>query len=395
MNSLWKQGVSRGHRSKVMSRQPNPRQIMTENTKPRPPTSKPPGLTHFLCLPLVNSASISQLENSISAFKRVHQSSHGSPEASGQTNPTRLGLPATAFRPLGTLHLTLGVMSLTRERLEQASAFLQSLDLADLIREAQRVATRSHHRNKPQQHPSHISQTSTSDAPLNISLESLHAIPRDDSATILHASPVDPTGRLYPFCVMLRDKFIEAGFVQNEAAKNKPHSSQNRQLGATQSSNTTSSPRASPSQKTSPQNLDPYTVAITREPKPRPLLLHATLVNTIYVKGRKTNQDQNAKGKSSSKRFTFDARNVVSQSPGNRPPVVATSPRPAPSHSYVWAKDFPLDAICICEMGAKKLHTGSNDNHGLNERLGEEYRVVAQRKLGHTQPSHGSPKRPR
>lgn len=37
-----------------------------------------------------------------------------------------------------------------------------------------------------------------------------------------------------------------------------------------------------------------------------------------------------------------------------------------------------MESVCICEMGAKKLNP---DEGGLNARLGEEYKVVAERSL--------------
>jgi activating signal cointegrator complex subunit 1 len=368
------------------------RHIMTDTkgtTSPlKPGPEKQPTLTHFLCLPLVNSVSISQLENSIKEFKSAHVSDPGTSEFNDQTNPSHLGLPEKAFRPLGTLHLTLGVMSLhSKERLEQATSLLQSLDLASLVGEAERIATHSQHHGGQSRLPhtsqeSNTNMTSASQFSFTISLESLHALPRAKSATVLHASPVDPTGRLHPFCVMLRDKFIEAGLIQIEADKKpkKEHSSN----GLTQETPQISQPIPisgdAPSHRpASPKNLDPYTAAMTRRPKSRPLLLHATLVNTIYVRGRQKNHNKNAKHKTSSKRMTFDARNLVPQSTDK--PSSAGSISSAPSHNYIWARDIPLDTICICEMGAKRLLPSAIDDHGLSERLGEQYLTVAQRSL--------------
>lgn len=358
------------------------RRIMTGHGRSRQPRpDKRPALTHFLCLPLINSASIPQLEKSLSAFKNTHRLPLGPHAGHDPANPTRLGLPDTAFRPLGTLHLTLGVMSLTTQRLEQATEFLQSLDLESLMHEAERVASRSSPRS--QTHSSHAPQTSTSVVPFSVSLESLHALPQAASATILHASPVDPTDRLYPFCVMLRDKFIEAGFMLNEAEpKKQMPSSQSVTSNASQSAQAISPSRdASSHAHVLPKTLDPYTVAMTREPKPRPLLLHATLVNTIYVRGRKNYADKSTPGKGVSKRFTFDASNLVSQPTGHTLPPPAGSVQPIPINRHIWARDIPLDDICICEMGAKKLQPGSEDQHGLNARMGEKYVVVAQRSI--------------
>ncbi|KAJ5856057.1 uncharacterized protein N7529_010001 [Penicillium soppii] len=350
------------------------------------PGKKPP-LTHFLCLPLINSTSIPQLEDSVSKFKTAHVSD---PRTCDQTKPSGLGIPGKAFRPLGTLHLTIGVMSLhTEDRLQQASSLLQSLDLAGLMAEAERVATNSRP-NGGQSRPSSISQhsqtnmASTSQPPFTISLESLHALPREKSATVLHASPVDPTGRLYPFCVMLRDKFIEAGLIQIDGDK-KP---KERDFSKESTQGTPPNPQSipllhdAPPHQQSLKKLDPYTVAMTRNPKTRPLLLHATLVNTIYVRGRQSNRNKNSTHKNSSKRITFDARNLVAQSTDNS--SLATSVPQASRHSYIWARDIPLDTICICEMGAKKLHPGAIDDNGLSERLGEEYLAVAQRSMSST-----------
>ncbi|KAJ5835963.1 hypothetical protein N7447_001989 [Penicillium robsamsonii] len=370
--------------------------------KPHPQKrQKRPQLTHFLCLPLVNTRSLPQLDSSLAAFKTAHLAEPGSSSQSssrGHGDTPGLGLPSTAFRPLGTLHLTLGVMSLSnKERLDQALTFFQSLDLADIMNEAEQVTART-------QQKSALRQSS----PLTVSLESLHALPQGKSATILYASPVDPTGRLLPFCVKLRDKFIEAGFIQSEPDR-KPTGKKTPTIRFAQDSSQESEPTTISSDVSSQQ------------PKPRPLLLHATIVNTIYVRGRQA-QSKDAKGNNSSKRLTFDARNLVShycnyysddkrtilhRAPAgssadtkNEPCRAKSSPTPdkntipsthrsqsAPSlppsrgYPFVWAKEIPLDTICICEMGAKKLYPGVDDRHGLNERLGEKYTVIAERSL--------------
>jgi activating signal cointegrator complex subunit 1 len=409
---------------------------MTEAAAPprhqprKPRREKRPPLTHFLCLPLVNSGSILQLESSLAAFKKAHLSGPGStPQTSNyQADTFRLGLPSSAFRPLGTLHLTLGVMSLpTKERLDQALSFFQSLDLAGVMSEAEQVSA-------------HAQQDSTHNqsSPFTVSLESLHALPRGKEATVLHASPMDPTGRLLPFCVKLRDKFIDAGFIQiesNTKSKVKDRSSNTPTQEASQSSQPSGLPineslhlseKLIASEPPSlAENTDPSTVAVAPKPKPRPLLLHATLVNTIYIRGRQNYQNKTAKGKDASKRITFDARNLLAQyrhyysdetrtiphmppvgcsahtesNPGllssaetgennNEPEVekddsvsASSSVPPSPGYPFIWAREIPLDTVCICEMGARKLDPGVNDRLGLNERLGEQYTVVAERSL--------------
>ena len=77
--------------------------------------------THFLCLPLITPTSRPQLEQSLAHLREITK--HGDCK-----------IPESAYRPLGVLHLTLGVMSLTPERLESALKLLQDTDLDALLR---------------------------------------------------------------------------------------------------------------------------------------------------------------------------------------------------------------------------------------------------------------------
>ncbi|KAL3464114.1 hypothetical protein BJX64DRAFT_286803 [Aspergillus heterothallicus] len=360
---------------------------------------KRPPLTHFLCLPLVNALSLPQLESSLATFKASIPYAPGRtdlPEQQRRHQQPRPLIPDEAIRPVGTLHLTLGVMSLpTPERLDEALEFFRSLDLSQMLRAAGAVAGITMQRRLPSVTDMKGSSSdgtigvdvpaipsidersqdeSVTPDPFTISLESLHALPRARSATILHAAPVDHSSRLYPFCEALREKFEEAGFMQKEYKK-----------GSTT--------------------------------KPRPLLLHATIANTIYIRGRKRNAGGHKKDRRASQ-YTFDARDVVShyrnfylndegtilRSSG----IVAqdqlgivdegTDMHDTESHSeedlsaqpasddsrstypFVWARDFPIEAVCICEMGAKSLNP-IGDESGMNVRLGEKYTVVAERSL--------------
>ncbi|KAJ5619665.1 hypothetical protein N7510_003649 [Penicillium lagena] len=305
---------------------PGPRNNKGNNSRGAP--QRPP-LTHFLCLPLVNTTSLPQLETSLAAFKAAHPPVPVSalPGAQGggtDGNGSISVIPDGALRPIGTLHLTLGVMSLpSKERFDEAVAFFQKLDLASLMRGAERAARGQKKKSHEEQllasttadtemdSPNSEPEASSPLSPLNVSLESLHALPRAKAATVLHASPVDPTRRLYPFCVMLRDKFIEAGFLVAEQANPQQNQNQQQQQQPLQGEQPESSSTVPDNESlleelpidlaenpTTEQNslgahknhhpipsLDPYTTALRRKPKPRPLLLHATLVNTIYVRG--------------------------------------------------------------------------------------------------------------
>lgn len=420
---------------------------------------KQPALTHFLCLPLVNTASLPQLEESIAAFTvayppvPVAELSNGQHQTSEQ-NASQAVIPQGAVRPVGTIHLTIGVMSLpTKERLDEALSFFQTLDLAGLLWEAERVARELRQKrvsklassasaSKTADCVNHSSGSSSDEAhtpqPLSLSLESLHALPRAKAATVLHASPSDPTGRLYPFCVMLRDKFLEAGFMLNEAKnglpteKKDPKVVEEVQASQCKDLNTDDNPLLE-EMTTLPAQvevesvgvpkvkvLDPYTAALARKPKPRPLLLHATLVNTIYVRGRRKfeNRGNGKNGRNGSKRLEFDARGLLARfrnyyvdetqstprvdtSTHSESPTESSSPSEpgvpegdeaetksnpgisfATSQSqypFVWARNIPISTVTICEMGAKRLEIGGPGDQGLNARLGEEYTVIAER----------------
>jgi len=62
-----------------------------------------PRLTHFLCLPIVVQSPVFQAH--LNTFKNELQTVHTS-------NSGTRGVPASAVRPPGTLHFTLGVMTL-------------------------------------------------------------------------------------------------------------------------------------------------------------------------------------------------------------------------------------------------------------------------------------------
>ncbi|ODM23208.1 hypothetical protein SI65_00797 [Aspergillus cristatus] len=485
------------------------------NFRPPPRKEKKPQLTHFLCLPLVNSISLPQLESSLATFKAAIPASPAQQEKS-QNSPQeaivqqgRPLIPDGALRPVGTLHLTLGVMSLpTKERFEEALEFFQSLDLVAMIHEAEEKAERIKSRKGRTERPLHpslpdsrgegefdaVQETNTVSQtmprPFNVSLESLHALPRARSATVLHAAPVDPTSRLYPFCEMLRDKFLEAGFLQGdykeppqkqagqsyEGVATEGASQQDKgnkkEEGKIDGDGSTAATEEQPAidkplcikdtassslleelpvtlaeeqsalSQSQPPKLTTKPTHIPPKPKlkPRPLLLHATVVNTIYIKGRQRGGDGKGKGDpkgqngNKNSRYTFDARDILDHyrdyyldnhrtTPrsaaitvaGNTPHSNEALPaedinslrrgsnaeeldddpeqkkrKRSPSksdgsgsgdavkHPFVWAKDFPLESMCICEMGAKKLNP---DEDGLNARLGEKYKVVAERSL--------------
>jgi activating signal cointegrator complex subunit 1 len=214
------------------------------NTKYQPPT-------HFLCLPLITTSSRPQLEVSLQRFRDETQARRnvGNREPGVHYPPTAeqapaegdlpsLHIPEKAIRPLGTLHLTLGVMRLEdRTSVEKAVKLLQEIDVNALL------SLQDHHispdaaitsiHDPPSGHPEAPSSSSSQSPPLTLSLSSLASIHPPQQTSILYAVPIDPTNRLQAFGEALRTQFIDEGLM-------------------------------------------------TRED--RPLKLHATIVNTIYAK---------------------------------------------------------------------------------------------------------------
>ncbi|KAF2497927.1 hypothetical protein BU16DRAFT_329576 [Lophium mytilinum] len=288
-------------------------------SKAAKPGARPP-LTHFLCFPLVTPASRPQLQETLARFKEDVCATENVPEK--------------AIRPLGTLHLTLGVMSLDEESLERAIAMLQSLNIAELLNttSAETTTPSAAHPtpSDPKETPntatkasletafasSDISATTsacssgqtgataptTLPGPLVISLQGLHSMHPPARTSILYAAPEDPTGRLYPAATKLRDLFTQAGLMV---------------------------------------------------PDDRPLKLHATIINTIYAKaskgGRGAGHGANAKAL-----LRLDAQEMVERYRG-----------------FVWAEGVRVERVAICKMGAKKVV----DAGGVVVR--EEYEEVA------------------
>jgi activating signal cointegrator complex subunit 1 len=254
-----------------------------------PPKGAPKRLTHFLCIPLVTPTSRPQLQKSVQAFC-FDVKNDRTPE-----NPN--GIPEKAIRPLGTLHLTLGVMSLlTPERIEGALALLHSLDIPSLLSvpsTASALATSAKETGPA---------AAATPQPLKITLRGLKSMHPPSKTSVLYSSPVDPDGRLYTFCSSLRAAFSD--FLA---------------------------------------------------PDDRPLLLHATIVNTVYVPGvRESSGGQAGAGHGKQKaKMTIDAREVLER-----------------YEETVWMEECRVEKVAVCRMGARKIR----DKEGRD--TGEEEYVV-------------------
>ena len=259
-------------------------------------------LTHFLCIPLVTPASKLQLQTSLEAWKTAIVSKGPNPP-DGQDDQQRetensqlVPLPpgyAKAIRPVGALHLTLGVMSLGPEELSAAIDLLHGLDVQSLLQAAAEQpsaaadsftsvstagSTSEENCSVSTERACHVSSD-----PLVVDLKGLASMHAPHRTSILYIAPSDHSDRLYSICSSLRSIFQHTGFLVKENRK---------------------------------------------------LKLHATIFNTIYAKKTvRSRRDPNVKAP-----LRVDATDILRT-----------------YKNYVWANDVVLDRIAICEMGTKKV----------------------------------------
>ncbi|KAF2090267.1 hypothetical protein K490DRAFT_35063 [Saccharata proteae CBS 121410] len=320
---------SRNHRRK--RKWANPGKNQGQNQGKKAP------LTHFLCLPLVNAGSEPQLKEALKRFKDDVLSDRGS--ASGASEDSQmLARFEKAVRPVGTIHLTLGAMSMKdQERVREAVDLLKTLDLRAMMQEASQgtgsgVETDSGNQTQKD------SQASSASIPPAVSLTGLHSMKPPHDTSMLYAYPSDPSNTLYPFCQALRNRFTEAGLVS---------------------------------------------------PTDKPLRLHATVFNTIYAKigARNNRSSRHAHQLKPSHEGNESTEEKPETSAGHGPnagrlPLKwdeadwVLNQMDARSlmeryKDFVWASDVRIEKVSICKMGAKKT---------LNEKeevVAEQYEEIA------------------
>lgn len=243
-----------------------------------------PAPTHFLCIPLAGP----QLARSLAAFRADVTAADPSTAGYG---PATGAIPDRAVRPLGTLHLTLGVMSLKGEAaVTGAVELLRTTRLGEVLEQARATGARPS--------SSSLTEEDKGKKGLSVTLRGLSAMQTPAKTAVLYVPPLDPTLVLRRFCEALRARFTEAGFIV---------------------------------------------------PEERPLLLHATVVNTIYVKnggggssssrgGRGRGRGGGGGGRGQRERLTVDARDIINR-----------------YEDHVWVEGMPVEGVRICRMGAKKV----------------------------------------
>ena len=243
-------------------------------------------LTHFLCLPLVTGSSKPQLQASFKHFAAAVASKYQ--------------LPDKAVRPVGAIHLTIGVMNLpTEDQVVAASTFLESLDLAQMLRAAASVeapkpapvfdSPQLSEGNEDHAQASSVAGDTApkvSTDPLVIQLKGLESMHDPLKTSILYIMPEDSTHRLQGFGEALRTAFTTADIII---------------------------------------------------PDKRPLLMHATIVNTLYARKTKDQHKGSGHGRRNRSVEKFNATALLEE-------LVACE----------WARDIRIERVSICEMGAKK-----------------------------------------
>ncbi len=186
----------------------------------KPAGQKRPPLTHFLCLPLVTEASRPQLEASVKAFKD-DVSSLG--DASSDPSGRQFSIPSKAIRPVGSLHCTLGVMSLDEGTLENVKNHVRSLDLGAMLRQSNQeqhtqeelpgIPCTSNGGPSTLERPVSPPPIRGTPQPLAVSLVGLESMHGPSRTSVLYVAPGDPTDRLLSFCKALQKDFRERGFL--------------------------------------------------------------------------------------------------------------------------------------------------------------------------------------
>lgn len=319
---------------------PAPSQHRTTTT----PHSKPkkPPLTHFLCLPLITPENRPHLAAALDHL-RADVKAH-------------TPVPPQAVRPVGTLHLTLGVMSLSAAQLADAIAHLEELDIAQLLRgiTTQAIAAETADQAGVSENGGAVANPSVSfsaavgadpGAALVVRLMGLLPMQRPSQTSILYAEPVDGTGRLERFAQSVRGMFEEGGWVVEDQ---------------------------------------------------RGLRLHATVVNTVYAKAKgrgvkpgraggkgDAGVDGGVQGDGGQQQGSGgEQEGVDGEETGkaNRPDKKSWMRFDAGSlidayKDFVWAEDVRIDRVQICKMGAKKIL-----HEETGEVMDEEYEVVAEKR---------------
>ncbi|KAL8917176.1 MAG: hypothetical protein Q9172_005948 [Xanthocarpia lactea] len=341
-------------------------------------TPKKPPLTHFLCLPITGGQAAPQWQASLQQFRNdiVATNTANSPFDAKGSN-----IPVEGIRPLGTLHLTIGVMSLKEpERLERAVDLLKKLDLVDLLKngkeeEPKCVRTPRQAGEEPTTATGETGVSSllakpdqsASSPPLILSFTGLKSMHSSTSTSFLYTSPTDATGRLYPFCLSLKDRFSAAGFMTEEDRALKLHATILNTIYAAKAypsktlvQGEDGRLRVAKVEKAGTENaVDGHLTGNEQQDEGQgnePSNQEGTKAEPLSTKSKSQPPEpkRERKGKGKKQVVRFDARDFINH-----------------YSAFVWARDVRIEKVAICEMGAKK----TKDEKGKVVR--EDYTEIA------------------
>jgi activating signal cointegrator complex subunit 1 len=298
-----------------------------------------PPLTHFLCLPLVTDSSRPQLERGLNKLK-------------GDLESNSL-VPTKAVRPLGTLHLTLGVMSLDETRLEDAKRYLQDLDLHILLRDIsiQTIAEKAAEDGTIAENLNAAAMPDTDG--LTITLAALVPMQSPQKTSILYASPQDSTQRLLPFASALKTHFTEQGFMLDDGRALRLHATIINTIYAKPGGRRGRSAKVSNTLHRTKDKVSPHQLDSRQSGNGNAQASDANREDTRPETGQGHGPDANSW-------MRFDASELI-----------------AKYKDFVWAQDVRIESVQICRMGAKKVWSGGEEGEG--EVLDERYEVVCEK----------------
>ena len=138
--------------------------------------------------------------------------------------------------------------------------------------------------------------TTTTTTTIKITLKGLASMHSPSTTSILYSTPLDPDQHLQTFAQALRDVFTNADLL-------------------------------------------------VRDTRPQ-LLLHATIVNTIYVPGVRDKSGRGGHGKKKKARLVLDVRGLLED-----------------YEDVVWMQDVRLEKVAICRMGAERVGEGGEEEY--------------------------------
>ncbi|KAL9585696.1 MAG: hypothetical protein Q9203_004149 [Teloschistes exilis] len=336
------------------------------------PPKKTPKLTHFLCLPLITQHSTPQWQKSLQQFTKdvivppqTSPNSAASPNGNDEGSEPSVAIPSKAIRPLGALHLTIGVMSLSNEeKLNAATALLKRLDITKLLLSAQQPES-----DLEGEADQKSGSSSPKRSPLLLSFTTLQSMHSPQSTSMLYVPPTDNTGRLYPFCQALKARFTQEGLMVEETRDMKLHATVLNTIYAGKvwaKTEAPAGPENPPLNDDASTTDDPHQADAPGGEEQDQHEKHGLVALAEYglaalagdakvQSGHEPHPQSKSKPKGKGKKHVlkFDARNLLSK--------YAT---------FEWAKDVRIEKVTICEMGAKKIL----DKEG--KVIGEQYKEV-------------------